>query len=269
MKLKKIISELEKMFPKNLAEEWDNTGLMVGEMESEINRIQISLDITDETVEKAINSQADLIITHHPMIFRGIKSVTDENKSGKRLISLIKSGISVYSMHTNLDSAKGGLNQYIAEKLGMKSGKIIDKKEEKIFKARIFIPVEKTDKFIEKLKESGIIYGEKYSNGLYVYEVFERYTPLNESAPFKGEVGKEEGNRVNCIEYISKESNIRRAEEFVIKNHPYEEPAYEFSETGIKVEIGGIGRVFELENSMEIEEFIKFVKKVLNIEKLS
>ncbi len=265
MKLKKITAEFEKSFPKNLAEEWDNIGVMVGEVDSDINKVQISLDITDEIIERALSEKANLIITHHPMIFRGIKSVTDENRTGKRILTLIKNSIAVYSLHTNLDSAKEGLNQYIAEKLGMKNGKIIDKKLEKIYRLRLFAPQESIETIIEKIKRSGVAIGENYDNCFYISDFEERYTPKESAIPYKGRSGIEEENRVKSVEFLVKESNIRALEELILKNHPYEEPAYEFYDTGKNIEIGGIGRVFDLEKSIEIEEFIAFVKKELNI----
>jgi dinuclear metal center YbgI/SA1388 family protein len=264
MKLKKITYEFEKSFPKNISEEWDNVGVMVGEVDSDINKVQISLDITDEIIDRAISEKANLIITHHPMIFRGIKSVTDENRIGKRVINLIKNNIAVYSLHTNLDSAKEGLNQYIAEKLGMKSGKIIDGKIEKIYKLKIFIPEEGVERLIQKFKKGGFVSSDKYENCFYISNMTERYTTKEEALPS----GKEEENIVKCIEFIVKASDIKRVEEIIVKNHNYEEPAYEFYETGKTVEIGGIGRVFDLEKSIEIEEFIKFVKKELNIQNI-
>lgn len=268
MKLKKITAEFEKSFPKSLAEEWDNTGLMVGEIDGEIKKVQISLDITDDIIEKAIAEKADLIITHHPMIFRGIKSVTDENRTGKRIIKLLKNGISVYSIHTNLDSAKEGLNQYIAEKLGMKDGIIIDKKIEKIYKAKIFIPEESVENILEKLKKSKLAVSDKYENCFYISELKEIYTSRDGSVPYRGTNGTEEENSVKSIEFLIKEKDMRVVEDIIKKNHPYEEPAYEFTETGKTVEVGGIGRVFELDKSMEITEFIDFLKRELNIQNI-
>ena len=137
MKLKKIVNLLEKEFPTALAEDWDNVGLMVGEGSAEISKVQISLDITDEVIENAVENRVNLIITHHPMIFKGIKSINDGTKMGRRIIKLIKEGIAVYSLHTNLDSAENGLNNYIALKLGMESGKITEPHNIKFFKVKL------------------------------------------------------------------------------------------------------------------------------------
>lgn len=103
MKCKKIIQTLERLYPPSFAEDWDNVGLLVGDEEAEISRIFLALDVTDETLNSAVNFHADLMITHHPMIFSGIKQVNAGNYLGRRIIKMIKEDISCYAMHTNFD----------------------------------------------------------------------------------------------------------------------------------------------------------------------
>lgn len=130
MKLSKIISFLEEKFPTSLAEDWDNVGLLIGKRDSKITGILLSLDLTESIVDKAIEVGANLIITHHPVIFTSLKKITNDTLTGRKIIKLIESGISVYSMHTNLDSGKSGLNDFLGENiLGMKNGKILDPME--------------------------------------------------------------------------------------------------------------------------------------------
>lgn len=112
MKLQKLINELEKIAPLELAEEWDNVGLMVGDENKEINRILVALDFNSSVLEEAIKKEVDLIITHHPLIFKPVKNITD-----KRILTAIKNDISVYSMHTNFDNAVNGVNYALAETL--------------------------------------------------------------------------------------------------------------------------------------------------------
>lgn len=130
MKIKTLIKKLGKEFPINLAETWDNVGLLVGDENREITKVQISLDATEEVIDHAIEVGANLIITHHPMIFSGLKNITSKNFMGRKILKLIENKIAVYSMHTNLDSAKGGLNEYIAIKLEAKNPKILEEKKD-------------------------------------------------------------------------------------------------------------------------------------------
>lgn len=123
---KNIIKELEKSFPKNLAEEWDNIGLLVGDNRREIKKIQISLDATERAIDNAIENNVDMIVTHHPMIFKGIKNIDYSTVLGRKIIKLIENKINLYTLHTNLDSALDGLNDYLLKLLDVKEAKIID-----------------------------------------------------------------------------------------------------------------------------------------------
>lgn len=129
MKLGNIIKELEKNFPKQLAEKWDNVGLLVGDREQKIKKIMILLDATEKAIDYAIEKNVDLIITHHPMIFSPLKSIDYSEIIGRKIIKLIKNEISLYTLHTNLDSAKDGLNEYIGNYLGLSKGKILERND--------------------------------------------------------------------------------------------------------------------------------------------
>src|SRR3712207_4027278 len=120
MKTKDFISIVEKKYPKYLAEDWDNVGLLVGDEEKEVDRILFALDVTEEVVDFAIAHAFDMIISHHPLIFHGIKKVLKRDSLGAKIFKLVKYGINVYTLHTNLDAQKEGLNDYILEKMGIR-----------------------------------------------------------------------------------------------------------------------------------------------------
>ena len=103
MKCQEIIERIEKRYPREYACDWDNPGLLAGDREQEVDTVYIALDATDEVIEAAVSSGAQLLLTHHPMIFSGIKSVTADDYTGRRLIRLIRAGLSYYAMHTNFD----------------------------------------------------------------------------------------------------------------------------------------------------------------------
>ncbi|MFA6708256.1 MAG: Nif3-like dinuclear metal center hexameric protein [Fusobacterium sp.] len=128
MKLSNIIKILENKFPLNNAEEWDNVGLIIGNRKQEIKKVQISLDITDKVIENAINSKVNLIISHHPFIFSPKKKINTDFSVGRKTLKLISNGISVYTLHTNLDSSVDGLNDLLVKKLKLVSTRIIDAK---------------------------------------------------------------------------------------------------------------------------------------------
>lgn len=119
MKLRDIIGELYSIYNPKIAENWDNVGLMLGSENSEINKILVCLDVTNEAVEKAVKEKVDLIISHHPFIFSGIKKITDETVLGRKILKLAENKVSVYSIHTNSDFAVNGLNDFIMDKLNL------------------------------------------------------------------------------------------------------------------------------------------------------
>ncbi len=116
-KVNDIKNAIERLAPCSLAEEWDNVGLMLGDEEQYVSSAFICLDVTAENVQKAIDCDADLIISHHPLIFSPLKNILDTDVSGGIISTLIRNNISVYSAHTNLDKADGGMNDVLADKL--------------------------------------------------------------------------------------------------------------------------------------------------------
>lgn len=123
---KDIINFLEEKYPRSNAEEWDNVGLLVGNNKKDVKKIQLSIDATEKAVDYAAQNNVDMIVTHHPLIFKPLKSIVMSELSGRKIIKLIENGLNLYSVHTNLDSSKDGLNDYILELLEVKKYKIID-----------------------------------------------------------------------------------------------------------------------------------------------
>jgi dinuclear metal center YbgI/SA1388 family protein len=128
LKVKDIHRIIEKYAPEKLKEDYDNVGLMVGDMESQVTSILVSLDCTLDVIKEAEDKNCNLIFTHHPLLFSRPKSITTDTLIGKKIIRLIKNGINVYSSHTNLDSAPGGMNDIIMDILGLYNASIIEPK---------------------------------------------------------------------------------------------------------------------------------------------
>ena len=120
VKLQDVMQAMERIAPRRLAEEWDNPGLLVGSPHDEVRKLLVALDVREETVERAIEDGCDLIVAHHPLIFRGLKAVRTDDATGRKIARLIKADVAVFAAHTNLDSAAGGVNDVLAERLGLK-----------------------------------------------------------------------------------------------------------------------------------------------------
>ncbi|MEF2735262.1 MAG: Nif3-like dinuclear metal center hexameric protein, partial [Blautia sp.] len=124
MKAIEIIKSIEKKYPVSFAESWDNSGFLVGDADWEVKKIFLALDVTDETLEMAVKAGADMMITHHPLIFSGMKQVTAGNFIGRRLIKLIENHICYYAMHTNFDVL--GMADLSADLLNLKDRQVLE-----------------------------------------------------------------------------------------------------------------------------------------------
>lgn len=120
MKISDVIDAIRRISPEDLQEEWDNSGIQIcADKDADISRVLTALEISDSVIDEAISEQVELIVTHHPLIFKKMGQIDDNDIIGKQIIRLIRAGISVYSSHTAFDSAASGTNQYLAEQLGL------------------------------------------------------------------------------------------------------------------------------------------------------
>ena len=126
MKVKEIISVIESFAPLSIQESWDNSGLCVGSPEDEVTSVLMGLDCTPQLVDEAVACGADMIITHHPLIFSGLKKITPDNQVGEAVIKAIKAGISIYADHTSADKVIAGVSGAMAARLGLKDVRILD-----------------------------------------------------------------------------------------------------------------------------------------------
>ena len=254
-----IIRKLEKKFPKSNAESWDNVGLLVGSATDEVRKVQISLDATEEVIDRAIENNVDMIITHHPMIFSPLKVVTDGSLVGRKVLKLIKNNITLYSMHTNLDASPEGLNEYITEKLGWKESKIIAEEHFDMYKMSIFVPVEWCPGVIKKVEEAGLELN-NYGSVSYTSDTEERYVNMKE--------GTLHINANKKIEVIGEKGKLYEVLGSVKRIHPYEEVAYEIIKIENKYVKSGIGRYSTLKKPQSVEEVIGEIKDKLSIDNI-
>lgn len=130
MKCRDIIEKLNELAPEAIACGWDNPGLLAGRFEKEVERIYVALDATDQVIKEAENSRADMLITHHPLIFHALKQINDGDFIGRRIIRLIQADIACYAMHTNFDSAPGCMADLAAERIGLTGAKVLEQEGE-------------------------------------------------------------------------------------------------------------------------------------------
>lgn len=126
MKCRELIKKLEALAPPSMACDWDNPGLLAGRSDKEVNTVYLALDATDSVIEDAVRCGADMLITHHPLIFRPLKKVNDEDFISRRILKLIQNDISYYAMHTNFDAAPGCMADLAGERLGLRDTEVLE-----------------------------------------------------------------------------------------------------------------------------------------------
>ena len=260
-----IINFMESFAPSFLAESWDNPGLLVGSKSADIKKILVALDAEEPVIDEAVKIGADLIVTHHPFIFKGIKKIDFDEPMGRKVFKLIKNNIGVFSAHTNLDIAFGGTNDVIAKIINLKNIDILEETfSEKVFKLAVYVPKEHAEKIRQVIFEENAGEIGNYSCCTFSYEGVGTFKPLEGSNPFLGEKDKVEYAKEEKIETIVLEKNLKGLIEKIIKVHPYEEPAYDVYMLDFNGKKFGIGRIGEVEPVL-FKNFAKDLKNKLGL----
>lgn len=269
VKCQTIINLIEKLAPKSLAEDWDNVGLQIGSPEADVNKLLVCLDLTEEILEEAIKQGVGMIITHHPLIFKALKRISLTTPLGARIAKLIKKEITVYSAHTNLDIAKGGVNDVLVEKLELLRTDILAPTgQENLYKLAVFVPSGYQEQVKEALAKNGAGWIGNYSHCFFQTEGIGNFKPLPGAKPFAGNVGELEKTEEYRIETIVPERVLQKALRAMLKAHPYEEVAYDVYLLANQGPRYGLGRVGYLPESLSLGELVNKVKAVLNIDQL-
>ncbi|MFT8320361.1 MAG: Nif3-like dinuclear metal center hexameric protein [Bacillus sp. (in: firmicutes)] len=261
-----IISLFEQYSPKAYAVEGDKIGLQVGDLSKPVQNVMIALDVLDSVVDEAIAKKVNLIIAHHPPIFRPLNKITSDNPSGRLMQKLIKHDISVYAAHTNLDVAIGGVNDLLSEALGVKDTKVlVPTYEDKLKKLVVYVPKNSAEEVKTALGNAGAGAIGNYSHCLFETEGKGQFKPGKETNPFIGEQDKLEIVEEIKVETIFPASLEKHIIKLMIKAHPYEEVAYDIYDLQIKGEQFGLGRIGTIEE-MTLSDFANHVKKALEVD---
>lgn len=265
MKVKDVVQFLESVAPVHLQEDYDNSGLLVGDMENELTGILVSLDCTEEIVQEAIDKKCNLIVSHHPIIFKGLKNLTGKNYVDRTVIKAIKNNISLYAIHTNLDNIQNGVNLKIMEKLGITTSEILSPKTQLLRKLVVFCPNEDVGKLKDALFNAGAGNIGNYSDCSFSIEGKGTFKPGEGANPHVGEMNSRHEameNRVEVIYPFFKENEVLSA---MRNNHPYEEVAHDIYTLQNQWQDVGSGAIGELKDPMNEEDFLIFVKSCFGL----
>lgn len=262
MKLSEIIEVLESHAPLPLQESYDNAGLTTGNPSMEIEKALITIDITPEVIQEAISKGCQLIIAHHPLVFKPLKKLTGINAVERMLITAIKNNLAIYAVHTNLDSVYQGVSRALAEKLGVKNVKILDVKKGLLKKLVTFCPPEQAQEVRQALFDAGAGHIGNYDSCSYNVSGSGTFRAGEGANPFVGNIGELHREEEVRIETIFPAWLMKKVTKALIETHPYEEVAYDIYPLDNDYAGAGMGVIGELDWAVEEVEFLKHVKEV-------
>ncbi|BDD10208.1 GTP cyclohydrolase 1 type 2 [Fulvitalea axinellae] len=267
IKIKEVIRFLERIAPPALQESYDNAGLITGDANLDCQGILITLDTTEEIVDEAIEKGCNMIVAHHPIVFRGLKTFTGRDYVERTVIKAIKNDIAIYAAHTNLDNvANGGVNGKIAEKIGLLDTKILAPKSQNLFKLTTFVPEKDADKVTQALNEAGAGQIGEYKNCSFRSSGTGFFQPGEKSNPHIGAHGTLESVDECRVEVIFPEYMKGNVISALNNAHPYEEVAYYLHRLENTNQETGSGMVGVLPEAMDAEKFLLHLKKCMNLD---
>lgn len=263
-KVADIVGIINKIAPVVLAEAWDNPGLQIGDPAAEVTRVMVALDPTSAVVDSAIATSCQLLVTHHPLIFKPLSSISTATSSGAIIQKAIKGGVSIVTLHTNYDIATGGLNDVLAGKLGLSDSvplKITSIDE--LVKLVVFVPVDYLDRLRSALFPFAATQG-NYRDCSFATEGTGTFTPLEGAAPYAGTVGELSREPEGRLEMLILAEQIPRALKTLRAVHPYEEPAFDLQPVLNKGAKRGLGRIGRLSQSLTLVEYADRLRNILS-----
>ncbi|MGP4042419.1 Nif3-like dinuclear metal center hexameric protein [Gracilibacillus sp. D59] len=264
--VKDVIRLFENWVPKHYAESWDNVGLQVGSEDQKVNKLMITLDVIDTVVDEAIDKNVDLIIAHHPLLFKGLKHIDFQDPKGRVVKKLIQHNITVYAAHTNLDVVEGGVNDMLSERLELTNTKVlVPTVEEPLFKFIVYVPQTHLNVMVNALGDAGAGHIGNYSHCTFRVAGTGAFKPLEGTNPFLGRQDEIEEVNEYKVETIIKKSQLSRILQVAEKKHPYEEMAYDVIPLANKGNQIGLGRIGKLSQPMKLAEYAEVVKRNLHI----
>ena len=186
IKIKDVTRYLEEWAPLSYQESYDNAGLITGNASSEVTGLMVTLDCTEEVVDEAIQSGCNLIVAHHPILFKGLKKLTGTNYVERTIIKAIKHDIAIYAIHTNLDNVHTGVNRKICEKIGLKNIKVLSPKKDTLSKLVTFIPKENAEAVTAALHTAGAGQIGNYKNCSFQLQGIGTFMPTEGTNPHIG-----------------------------------------------------------------------------------
>ena len=263
MRIKDITKYLEQWAPISYQESYDNSGLLLGNPKDEVTGVLCTLDVTEVVIDEARRHGANLIVAHHPLIFKGLKKITGNHWVERCVIEAIRHNIAIYAIHTNLDNVVSGVNRKIAEKIGLTNLRILSPVRN-LNKLVTFIPHDAVSTVLTALYEAGAGQIGNYDHCSYQIDGTGTFRPGPDANPHIGYRDQEESVQEKRVEVIFSAHLSDRILAALHKAHPYEEVAYYLSALNNMTQEAGSGMVGELASPLKTTAFLKDLKVRMN-----
>ncbi|CAM1368533.1 Nif3-like dinuclear metal center hexameric protein [Tenacibaculum litoreum] len=261
MQIKDVTNYIEQLAPLSYAEDFDNVGLLIGNYNTKVTGVLVTLDTLEETVEEAIAKNCNLIVSFHPIVFSGLKKINGNNYVERVVLKAIQHNIAIYATHTALDNVNNGVSAKMGEVLGLENMKTLIPKKGIIKKLTTYVPFEEAANLREKLFEAGAGNIGNYDNCSFNVEGKGSYRGNENSNPKVGEKGELMFEEETCITVTFDSYLEGKILSALFKNHPYEEVAYEVITLDNQNQHVGMGMIGELPSAMNEKDFLLFVKE--------
>ncbi len=256
---------LESWAPKEIAWERDNVGLQIGSHEKPVHKILVALDASEEVVVEAKQKKVDLLVTHHPLLFRAPKSITPSDRVGNVVFNLIQSDIALYSAHTNFDFTHGGVSFALAGQLGLENISFLVNGQGHLRKIAVFVPAEHVEKVAEAMASAGAGIIGQYDHCSFRTEGTGVFRGGEDAKPFRGKAGKLEQVQEVRVEMIVPRWNVSPVVRAILGAHPYEEVAYDIYPVENESVNYGMGAFGDLPQEVTLEKFLAILKEKLQV----
>lgn len=264
MKVSELVSFLNQLAPYSYQESYDNSGLLVGNPTGEVTGVLVSLDCIESVIEEAISLGYNTIVSHHPIVFKGLKRITGSNYIERTVQKAIKNDINLISIHTNLDNVSYGVNKIICDKLNLIDTKVLQPKEATFSKLSVYVPKTHLDQVRNAIAEAGAGQIGDYEACSFSISGTGRFRPLADANPFIGKPGELESVEEIKIEVTVPQPNLHAVISAMRGSHPYEEIAYDVVALQNANDRVGSGMIGELENPTDTLVFLEQIKTTFN-----
>jgi len=259
-RIQQIIDALEALAPPALQEDYDNSGLLVGEPQGNVEKVLVSLDVTEEVVAEAKARGAGLIVSHHPILFRPLKRITGKNQVERTIMAALREGVALYAIHTNLDNVAHGVNAMMCRKLGLEGMRVLRPVGGTLAKVVTFVPHAHADVVRNAMFEAGGGQIGAYDECSFNQQGTGTFRAGAGAQPFVGEPGARHSEEETAIEMVVERWNVRRVVAAMHRAHPYEEVAHDVLLLDNAHPTAGSGGVGSFAEPMEWDAFVSKVK---------